>query len=708
MKKFTLLALGALLAAPMGFAQEAEGDLPGGLKTSTAENPIYYKIANMRSLRLSYITGQIYDAEGDPIEGKTNGSNFLPYWCPGENGVAEETPEVWTMPYMGLAKYNEKFWCAFSAQPQVMAPETIYWWFEKGSKKNSVYIHNAVITEGVLNTKPDSKTADLINFTTTTKPNYYVVPLTEEDVDNIGLADDPVFGTNAYTLASTATVSESAGAENGKTSLNVQNFTSGYFGGFPYIPTNPSFPQMDEDEAYVEATAAQLEVLEGDDEAAIEAFKKNYMYLEDEDSWVKIAKYGFVPVRRNWSPIIIENNGNQTYNNGSLFTVEEEIDIEKVNAAIESYQKVIIESYKAGAVSAIENLKKTYVNKVKPLANVPALYDATKLDGIIAQINAYTANTDAITSLADAEAIEETADAALTGLYNAALSLAGNNTVVTIKNMLGLRDWATVADDQDVAEEYQLGNAFLTSDAEGGCKYSGDQTELPYAAIGCTLVEGEATKWTMEWVNGEGYRLKNGKNYIRMYGDFEPLLTTEQWSELLDVDPDELDTDNGETLLDGTTFFTWALTENVEEAAVFTLNACANPANQTALNEANQSILEDYYEFLGYESEEEATSITNNVRLSAPDVNGNNAWLFRDNGNNNYRIINYTPEGNRWYAESGCWNIKLEKEGEIVENGISEINAGAKAAGIFDLQGRKVAKAGKGLYIINGVKTVVK
>lgn len=706
MKKFTLLALGALLAAPMGFAQEAEGDLPGGLKTSTAENPIYYKIANMRSLRLSYIDGQIYDAEGEPIEGRTNGSYHLPYWCPGENGVAVETPEVWTMPYMGLAKYNEKFWCAFSAQPQVMAPETIYWWFEKGTNSKSVYIHNAVITDGVLNSKPDGKFNNLINFTSTTKPVYYVVPLSEDEIESIGLEEDPVFGTNAYTLASTATISSDRNAENGKTSLNVQNFTSLYFGGANY---RPEFPLMNEDMDYTEATEAQLEVLDGDDQDAIDSFKNNYMYIEDEDIWVKKATYGFVPVQRNWSPIIT-NDGpqNETYNNGSLFTVEEEIDIEKVNAAIESYKKVIIESYKAGAVSSIENLKKTYVNKVKPLANVPALYDATKLDGIIAQINAYTANTDAITSLADAEAIEETADAALTGLYNAALSLAGNNTVVTIKNMLGLRDWATVADDQDVAEEYQLGNAFLTSDAEGGCKYSNEQTELPYAAIGCTLVEGEATKWTMEWVNGEGYRLKNGNNYIRMYGDFEPLLTTEQWSELLDVDPDELDTDNGETILDGTTFFTWALTENVEEAAVFTLNACANPANQTALDEAKQSILEDYYEFLGFETEEEATSITNNVRLSAPDVNGNNAWLFRDNNNNNYRIINYTPEGNRWYAESGCWNIKLEKEGEVVENGISEINAGAKAAGIFDLQGRKVAKAGKGLYIINGVKTVVK
>lgn len=38
---------------------------------------------------------------------------------------------------------------------------------------------------------------------------------------------------------------------------------------------------------------------------------------------------------------------------------------------------------------------------------------------------------------------------------------------------------------------------------------------------------------------------------------------------------------------------------------------------------------------------------------------------------------------------------------------INEISVDAKNA-IYDLQGRKVAKAGKGLYIINGVKTLVK
>lgn len=46
--------------------------------------------------------------------------------------------------------------------------------------------------------------------------------------------------------------------------------------------------------------------------------------------------------------------------------------------------------------------------------------------------------------------------------------------------------------------------------------------------------------------------------------------------------------------------------------------------------------------------------------------------------------------------------VKIDGEGSISEIGVAAQNA------IYDLQGRKVAKAEKGLYIINGVKTLVK
>lgn len=63
---------------------------------------------------------------------------------------------------------------------------------------------------------------------------------------------------------------------------------------------------------------------------------------------------------------------------------------------------------------------------------------------------------------------------------------------------------------------------------------------------------------------------------------------------------------------------------------------------------------------------------------------------------------------------SGNTVVSIQQEApEIVtiggEGSINEVAAASKVAeGIYDLQGRKVAKAGKGLYIINGVKTLVK
>lgn len=56
------------------------------------------------------------------------------------------------------------------------------------------------------------------------------------------------------------------------------------------------------------------------------------------------------------------------------------------------------------------------------------------------------------------------------------------------------------------------------------------------------------------------------------------------------------------------------------------------------------------------------------------------------------------------YAQEAPEIVTISDEGSI-----NEIAAASKAAeGIYDLQGRKVAKAAHGLYIINGVKTLVK
>ena len=61
--------------------------------------------------------------------------------------------------------------------------------------------------------------------------------------------------------------------------------------------------------------------------------------------------------------------------------------------------------------------------------------------------------------------------------------------------------------------------------------------------------------------------------------------------------------------------------------------------------------------------------------------------------------------------ENGDWNLPVDEDFEVTlpVSGISSIES-APSAGetIYDLQGRKVNKAGKGLYIINGKKVIVK
>ena len=64
-----------------------------------------------------------------------------------------------------------------------------------------------------------------------------------------------------------------------------------------------------------------------------------------------------------------------------------------------------------------------------------------------------------------------------------------------------------------------------------------------------------------------------------------------------------------------------------------------------------------------------------------------------------------------YFTANGKLAPALSKEVKVEDTtGIREVNAAEKGAAevIYDLQGRRVSKAGKGVYIINGVKTLVK
>lgn len=73
--------------------------------------------------------------------------------------------------------------------------------------------------------------------------------------------------------------------------------------------------------------------------------------------------------------------------------------------------------------------------------------------------------------------------------------------------------------------------------------------------------------------------------------------------------------------------------------------------------------------------------------------------------------IDSTDDGSAIYADktqdkNGLWDLVTKAEGKVT--GIETVKAGREAEVIFNLNGQKVEKAQKGLYILNGKKVVVK
>lgn len=679
MKKFTLLALAAIAAGTqMGYAEDING-----ITVSTAENPVYYTITNMRAARMSYVktdggeyaAGDIIDADGEVIgHDNAGGSTFwLPEYLPNES----ETPQIWDFPYMGLAQVDNKFWTAFSAMPEVMDQRTIYWWFEKAGK-DGMYIHNAVVGGALKNKAETVAGRPSMSFSETAKQAYYVVRLTEEQLESVGFEDEE-FSTNAFALSKVKKIAEDDGTVvNSSSCLDMNN----------YVTYN------------YQVESGETEEVEVTDEDGNVTYEERPIML----------KYGFVGVNLCWNPLNPGSNENVRINNGSLFKVEEVEDVETVKQAIEEYKQIVIDAYRAQVSTILENEKENLLARIETLKNLPAIYsDEAKLEAIIASVNNITVDPSAVTTQEDVDVLEAQIQQDMEAQYLRAMALAGDGTVITLKQMLALRDWSALADEDEV-EEYQLGNAYLSSTGAGMVKdkAAGSMTEVGYNAVTCILEKDATCEWTMEWVPGQGYRLKNGGKYIRQYGNwsgYEELI-----ADAIGVDLEELE--EGETILDfvDPNQMSWALTEDPNLAAVFTFWANATAIQNATLSETETENYELYAEELGYDPDDTETlfNTTNIAHLTAPNPEGETTTLVRDTGAQDYIVACWNGAGNRYFANANCWKIEQVKAGEEIPDGIEEIAVSPKAAGIYDLQGRKVAKAGKGLYIINGVKTLVK
>lgn len=667
MKKFTLLA-GLALLAGSGVVSAQKTEIQG-LKMSTDTEKHYYQITNMRAQRLSYITGSIYGGDGYE-EADIIGEDGAVVPLSAELPNGDPTPEIFTKPYMGLSTLAGNWWLSFSAQDNIKDPNTTYWYFTEGGRGESVYIHNAVMDGTVA--RSASRAQDAMGYSRSNMgfdldgENRYYVLKSKDAIEEEGwldelldyLTEEELDDSYAFCVGSSFTASST-------NCLDMNN----------YINYTELVQQIDEN---------------GDT-------------VFDEDGDPVMLKYGFAGMDRTWSPTHTNGDGgnqNHLMNNGSLFFVTEASNAD-AEAAIEAYKDVIAKGFRDGATADAKTNFNSAIETLKGWLNVPALWeDQVALQGIIdycANWNGEGLDVSAVhnleTRLAYAEAAKELAQAKVAE----AAALIGSNPIITLQNQLALRDVES-AEDEATAEEYQLGNAYITAGGYGYYRQSGAMMESmndEYTAIQPMLEATPEAEWELQNIAGTtSFLLYNPatETYIRRYENMYELAAGEE--EIGEADE-----------------FVWATTKDASLAAPFQLIGCPDPANQAAISEDEEIMIEDYAI---------NTEITDNVRLTSvfttdnveTDADGNEVVtttttttnIHRGSLGSGYMFVNWTATKNWWFADSNAFHVAVVKKGAI-----NEINADLnKANTVYDLQGRRVAKAGKGLYIINGVKTLVR
>ena len=677
MKKFTLLAGIALLAGNSAFAV----DEINGIKITNDTDTIYYRISNMRAQRMSYINGNLYGEDGYTEEDVIGDDNAivaqnvnLPETL--ENG--DPTPEIYTFPYMGLSNLNGNWWVGFSAQAKVMSPYTTYWYFTKGDRDGSVYIHNLLmdgtvkrasqLVEGVNGAKRKT-----MGFDEKGENRYYVIPVMEGPSSNGELTG---MGINDQEWADELTLSP----EQKESAFALCIMPT-------YDATSSTCLDMNN---YITYTMQSQQTEDGEP-------------VVDENGDPVYNYYGFAGVDRTWSPIRTtggETNINHKANNGTIFFVNER-PTEEAKAAKEAYQDEINRVLREGAIAAAKQMFDEAISTMEGWANVPALWsDENALRSIIdycANWNGEGLDVNSVKDLATRLKFEADAKKIADKKVAEAAGLIGSGAIITLQNQLAFRDIEDCANmEEPEIEATQLGNAYITAGGDGSVVFDGTLSPTSYTGIVPTLAATENSQWTLIPVPGTStFLLYNEatKTYIRQYQNMYEFADGEN--------------EFGEE--SSCRDFSWATTENKEEAAPFSLVGCANPEDQAQPTEDEEIVLSDY---------DVDTDITNNVRLESqytvtipaenasdePTVETRYTNIHRASSGSGYAFVNYTPTKDWWYADTNAFKVALVKKG-----GISEITAeNIKNNAVYDLQGRRVAKAGKGLFIINGVKTIVR
>lgn len=142
--------------------------------------------------------------------------------------------------------------------------------------------------------------------------------------------------------------------------------------------------------------------------------------------------------------------------------------------------------------------------------------------------------------------------------------------------------------------------------------------------------------------------------------------------------------------------FLWSLVKN-SDGTVCIYNKSNGLSAYIASNADDQTVMvgRDYNWTL-----KETTTDQGNKGIGIVSGNGSSGWYINPTAWNYVLTKPYTWGGSVW---------TFEKSNIQIETGIDEVNTeNGKAEGIYDLQGRKVENPTKGLYIIDGKKTLLK
>lgn len=693
MKKFTLLAVAAMFAGTV-FAQTELN----GIKLSEGKdfaNYHYYRIRNMRAMRLDYTNGVLKNMAGDSVN-RDGGGFYMSETLPdGET----PTPKISQRPYMGLSNMAGNWWLSFANDNEIKDPNTEFWYFTTDKKfPGQLKIQNAVIT-GSVSTNAKHAT-DLAGYSRSnmdfnTKNNFYFV-----------LPVKPAFeAMNTETESWTDSILQH---------LTAEDFAMAF--AFSLKDTisndNDHRNQCLDMNNYINVKKREVEIDENGD--TVLNAQGNPVYY----------RYGFAGVDRTWSPVTVTSNKNHWENNGSIFFVEPATTADAL-AAKDAYEKVIADGFRNGAKDAAKELFAGTINTIigwRNLTNIFSDAAMTKLKSIqnwCEKWDGEGVDLDAVHDPDSRDAYIEAVEKLAYDKLNEAANLVGTGCIVRFQNQLALRDLNTFINEADeTPEEFQLGNAYLAAGGDPTYRQNGtvwhmneDETFVDFHGTGVEPrleadlenEEGECD-WELVPIEHEyagqkviSFLLYNQANdcYIRKYHDIYDYVNGED--ELFMASPNDISE------------ISWMTTTNKDDAAPFTFIACPNEEGQAMPDETQLELMMA----AGLD-----TDIENKTRLQSRYtqyiMNPNTGKyeptdfvfnIHRGTLGSEYKFINWGNTTNNWFADTNAFLIESVEMGGINEVAAEKV---VKSTGIYDLQGRRVNKADKGVYIVNGVKTFVR